>query len=276
MSLEKAISIGLKSGLCGRKRISAPAPSMACRTATGLWAAGCPSDDVTGGQCWHQHVLHIGQEGRAVHGAVEHHGRGHAVQPKRADEGGGLPMTMGHRGTAPLAAPAIAPRHFGRGAGFVDDDQSLRLQVRLGSNQARRRRTTSGRCCSLACAVFFEHPATLEQAPDRALRDHHTVGRGEMLGQLRQGGPASPSIRARISSPWASTGRAVIAAPRPRPDIAGPSPPIDPFDRRRSRHPRCAAERRVIPPSTAATSRSRRSLERDFAMLAGLLLQHAS
>ena len=34
-------------------------------------------------------------------------------------------MTMGHRGTAPPAAPC----HFGRGTGFVDEDQSLRLQV---------------------------------------------------------------------------------------------------------------------------------------------------
>ena len=69
-------------------------------------------DDVTGGQCWHQHLLHIGQEGRAVHGAVEHSGRGHAVQPKRTDEGGGLPMTMRHRGTAPLAAPGHSAAPF--------------------------------------------------------------------------------------------------------------------------------------------------------------------
>ena len=43
-------------------------------------------------------------------------------------------MAMGHRSTAALAAPcpAKAPRHLGRGAGFVDEDQSLRLQVRLG------------------------------------------------------------------------------------------------------------------------------------------------
>ena len=46
-------------------------------------------------------------------------------------------MTKGHRGTAPLAAPcpAKAPCHFGRGTGFVDRDQSLRLQIRLDLEQ---------------------------------------------------------------------------------------------------------------------------------------------
>ena len=29
-----------------------------------------------------------------MHGAVEHHGRGHSAQPQRADEGRGLPMAM--------------------------------------------------------------------------------------------------------------------------------------------------------------------------------------
>ena len=36
------------------------------------------------------------------------------------------------RGTVRRAVPGHSPRLFGRGAGFVDEDQSLRLQVRLG------------------------------------------------------------------------------------------------------------------------------------------------
>src|SRR3546814_10077385 len=44
------------------------------------------------------------------------------------------------------------------------------------SSQARRRRRTSGRCCSLACAVFFEgHAVTIEQPPHGALRHLHPV-----------------------------------------------------------------------------------------------------
>ena len=43
-------------------------------------------------------------------------------------------MPMGHGGTATLAAsgPSIATGHLGRGAGLVDEDQPLRLQIRLG------------------------------------------------------------------------------------------------------------------------------------------------
>ena len=69
-----------------------------------------------------------------MHGAVEHHGRGHALEPERADEGGGLPVPMGHRRPATLAPwrPAITPRHLGRGAGLIDEDQPLRLQIGLG------------------------------------------------------------------------------------------------------------------------------------------------
>ncbi len=69
-----------------------------------------------------------------MHGAVEHHGRGHAVETERADEGGGLPMPVGHRRLATLAAPrpAMAPRHLGRGPGLIDEDQTLGFQIGLG------------------------------------------------------------------------------------------------------------------------------------------------
>ena len=53
--------------------------------------------DVAGLKRGHQHLVYVGQEGGAVHGAVEHHGGGHSAQPKGADEGGGLPVPMGDR-----------------------------------------------------------------------------------------------------------------------------------------------------------------------------------
>ena len=90
-------------------------------------------DDVAWGQRRRQHLFDIGQEGGAVHGSVEHHGGGHALEPERADEGGGLPMSMGYRSPATLAPwrPAITPRHLGRGTRLVDEYQPLRLQIRL-------------------------------------------------------------------------------------------------------------------------------------------------
>ena len=69
-----------------------------------------------------------------MHGAVEDHGGGHALEPEGADEGGRLPVPVRDRGTAAGAAfrAAIAPRHLGRGAGLVDEDQPLGLQIGLG------------------------------------------------------------------------------------------------------------------------------------------------
>ncbi len=90
-------------------------------------------DDISGRQRRHQHLLHIGQESGAVHRPVEHHGRGHPLETERADEGGGLPMPVGHRRPAALAAPrpAVAPRHLGRGPGFIDEDQPLGFEIGL-------------------------------------------------------------------------------------------------------------------------------------------------
>ena len=69
-----------------------------------------------------------------MHGAVEHHGRGHALQPERADEGGRLPVPVGDRCATPFAAQraAVAPGHLGRGPGLVDKDEPFRLQIGLG------------------------------------------------------------------------------------------------------------------------------------------------
>jgi hypothetical protein len=42
-------------------------------------------------------------------------------------------MAMGYWGSAPLAAwcPPASAGHLGRGAGLVDEDQTLRFQIRL-------------------------------------------------------------------------------------------------------------------------------------------------
>ncbi|MER8849959.1 hypothetical protein NKH87_34780, partial [Mesorhizobium australicum] len=80
-----------------------------------------------------------------------------------------------------------------RRAIFVDAPVSSIKTNRSGSrsgwalNQARRRASTSGRSCSLACAVFFEgHRVTVEKAPDRARREHDRMLRPEKFSQLDQ------------------------------------------------------------------------------------------
>ena len=69
-----------------------------------------------------------------MHGPVKDHGRGHALKSQRADEGGRLPMAMGHRCPAAFAAwrAAIAPRHLGRGPSFIDEYEAFWLQLGLG------------------------------------------------------------------------------------------------------------------------------------------------
>jgi hypothetical protein len=56
------------------------------------------------------------------------------------------------------------------------------------SNQASRRSATSGRVCSLACAVFFDgHVVTVEAAPDRARREANPMFRSKFLRQFDKG-----------------------------------------------------------------------------------------
>lgn len=89
--------------------------------------------DITGRQGRRQDLLHIGQEGRAVHGAIQDHRRRHAAQPEGADEGGGLPVSVWHRRPASLTTgrPAAQPGHLCRGAGLVDEDQAFRIKIGL-------------------------------------------------------------------------------------------------------------------------------------------------
>ena len=100
--------------------------------------------------------------------------------------------------SAALAAPGASSQtnHFGRRPGFVDKDQA-----RVGSrsdwplNHANRRRATSGRSCSAACAVFFEaDPLALEEIPDLRRAGRDLTPLRQALGNLRQA-----DIRARIN-----------------------------------------------------------------------------
>ena len=114
-------------------------------------------DDVARPQRRHQHLLYIDEEGRPVHRAVEDPGRGHALEPQRPHEGRCLPMPVRHAGPASLPAGA-RPRN--RAILVEAPVSSMKTRCRgsrsgCASNQASRRAATSGRSCSLACAVFF-------------------------------------------------------------------------------------------------------------------------
>src|SRR3954470_8952587 len=144
------------------------------------------------------------------------------------------------------------------------------------ARQACLRTATSGRSCSLACAVFFErHGVAIEEAPNHALCKPLAVPTLQMAGNLRQRDVASRSDQPQhllsmgldpIGALVATCGRGALL----------------PVSRQRRTHftavdaaipNRSAAARRLMPPATASISRSRRSLDRGLVMQAGLLCQ---
>ena len=54
-------------------------------------------DDIAGLEAGGEDLLGIGLESGAVHRSVQHHGGAQAAQAQASDEGGGLPMSPGHR-----------------------------------------------------------------------------------------------------------------------------------------------------------------------------------
>src|SRR6476660_2919790 len=99
------------------------------------------------------------------------------------------------------------------------------------SNQALRRTATSGRSCSLACAVFFErHGVAIEEAPNHALCKPLAVPTLQMAGNLRQ-----RDVARRGDQPEDLLGmgldpiRALVATLRPRRLAARIAPPAHPL-----------------------------------------------
>ncbi len=90
-------------------------------------------DDVAGPQGRHQHLLDVGLEADPVHRPVQDHRRGHAIDTQRRGERRGLPVAMRDGRAAALATQGAAPYpcHLGRGAGLIDEDQAVRIKVRL-------------------------------------------------------------------------------------------------------------------------------------------------
>ena len=90
-------------------------------------------DDLARPQGRDEHLLDIGQKGRTVHRAVEHHGCGQAAKSERRDKGDRLPVSMRDRCPAPLPArrPPTEPRHLRRGSSFINENQIFRVEVRL-------------------------------------------------------------------------------------------------------------------------------------------------
>jgi hypothetical protein len=74
--------------------------------------------------------------------------------------------------TASLAAwrAPVKPRHLGVGAGFIDEDEALRVQIDLPSNQSSRAAFISP-LLGVRCPFFKCDLSALEETPESMLAD---------------------------------------------------------------------------------------------------------
>ena len=82
--------------------------------------------NISGRQCWGEHLLDIDREGFAIDRSVEHKRRRDPVMPKRGKERHRAPVTvrnLAHKRLA-TALPATRPCHIGLGPGFIDEDET--------------------------------------------------------------------------------------------------------------------------------------------------------
>lgn len=74
-------------------------------------------DDAAGAQRWGEHLPDIGDEGLAVHRAVEDHGRRETVEAQTRHQRRGLPVAVRDGGAVTLAARAAAAQARDPGGG---------------------------------------------------------------------------------------------------------------------------------------------------------------
>jgi hypothetical protein len=73
----------------------------------------------------------------AVEGALEHRGRADPGRPQAGNKRGQLPVTMRDTGLQPQTArtSAITPRHVGGSPRLVDEDQAMRIERWLATDE---------------------------------------------------------------------------------------------------------------------------------------------
>ena len=119
-------------------------------------------NNIAAGERGNQHLLDMGAQYVAVHGAVVDEGSGHAGRPERAGEGGGYPVAVRHTGPAALTAKRTAPqaRHLGRQASFVDEDHLRGMEIGLCVEPGAPPPQDVGTVLLQGmCGLLFERPA---------------------------------------------------------------------------------------------------------------------
>lgn len=90
-------------------------------------------DDIARLEHGHELLLDIGAEALAIDRPVEDARGGQTIASKRTEECQCAPVTMGRKATQALAlrSPAIEWGHVGLDPGFIDEDQSLGVEMTL-------------------------------------------------------------------------------------------------------------------------------------------------
>lgn len=90
-------------------------------------------DHIARSQGGRQALLHVGEEGLSVHGAIQHQRGGQFVMTKTGDERRGFPMPVG-RSAGDAFSPGAAPEpadHVRGCPGFIQKDQRGGIQLPL-------------------------------------------------------------------------------------------------------------------------------------------------
>ncbi len=131
-------------------------------------------DDVAWPKGLDENLLDVGPEGLGIHRPVEDHGCYQARKPERAREGSGFPVSVRNRGAAatPAKGTTTQARHLGGRAGFIDEDQTRRIEVGLGVEPVLSVHGDVWPFLLTGMRRFFEdHLVAAEEAPDRARRE---------------------------------------------------------------------------------------------------------
>jgi hypothetical protein len=135
LSLAKAFSMGLKSGLLGREVEKACAGGFDQLTHVRPLVAGqiVHDDDVALVQFRDEDLLDVSLESETVDGSVDDKRRDEAAQRQGSNEGRGFPMSVRNADPQALTARSatVTARHVGGGPGLVDEDQALGVEIEL-------------------------------------------------------------------------------------------------------------------------------------------------
>ena len=145
-------------------------------------------DDVAGLEGRDQLLAHIGVETFAVDGAIEDAGRSELVAAQRPEEGQGAPAAVRGKAAQPLAprSPASQGRHVGADPGFVDEDQSFRIEATLPGLPAGSASSNVDAALFKGEQRFFETQAfATHELPDGIVGNQHAAG-GQLIFQPMQ------------------------------------------------------------------------------------------